>query len=126
MKLASLRKHAWWVIPLVVLVIGVGNWVINEVIVLVHLSRLDATTTRQEVIERLGEPDWEIPWSGSHGAGDIFVYRYPYFWDYLLPLRETRSIEVHFLEGDEQLIEVLSHRAYEDSRAVVISRGVRR
>ncbi len=107
------------------LAIGGSNWIINEIIVRVHLSRLDVSTTRQELIDRLGEPDWVTRWLGESsagGAGDIFVYRYPYLWDFLLPLRETRTIEVQFRDGDDQLIEVGSHPAYSDGTTVVVSR----
>jgi hypothetical protein len=118
------RKHAWWLAPLTVVALGTCNWIVNEIRASIDLSRLDATMTRHEVVATLGEPDYQNRWysaSSSH-EGDYFKYRYPYFWDYLLPFEETRTIEVHFRDGEEQLTWVGSHPAYTNGTRVVIRR----
>jgi hypothetical protein len=113
----------WWILLLTIIV---ASWALSEVRAQIALSKLNLTTTRDEVIGRLGAPDRKIRWEAWTAEGDVLVYRYSYFWDYLLPFKETRTITVHFRDGEEQLIAVESHHAYSDSTYILIDRNMRR
>src|SRR5688500_10188097 len=57
------------------------SWGVNEWVLRRDLWSLETTMTRDQVLARLGTPDYDGSWSGSYGAGDYLVYEYPNLWN---------------------------------------------
>ena len=127
MQVSKFARPAKWLILLAILLVGLGilglaNIIFVEVRFRGDLSHIKRSTTRQELIDLFGAPDDYGSWTDGREGTHVFEYRYPYLWDYVLSVGNTRTIEVTYRHGEDEVFHAWTRHHYSDTYTDVISR----